>query len=373
MLSLEIAMNHQPSYRRIVIKVGTNVLSTDTGLLDDQVISSLVDQISMVKSKGIEIIMISSGAVGAGRGIFKPELSLSKVKNRQLLASIGQPKLINRYVELFQDKELFVAQILATKEDFRDRHHYLNMRNCFEALMTEDVIPIVNENDVIAIDELMFTDNDELAALVASMIGADAMIILTNVDGVFDRNPTSGEAKLLRSITPDHDASSLRFSQVKSSFGRGGMHTKYRVSKKLASTGIDVHIANGKKRDVLSAIVLKQIFHGTHFQRSKGVSPVKKWIAYQSDNGHAVVQVNQGAKAVLTDTSRATSLLPIGVSSISGDFDKGDVVRIIDEQGALLALGIAQYNADLARKYLGQKGCKALVHYDYLYLTNEND
>ncbi|NND04778.1 MAG: glutamate 5-kinase [Saprospiraceae bacterium] len=365
-------MKRNQAYNRLVIKVGTNVLSTDDGLLDEDSLTNLVQQITKLKTSGIEIILISSGAVGAGRGIFKPQRNLSRVKRRQLLASIGQPILLNRYLDLFRAAGLHVAQILATKEDFRDRHHYLNMRNCFEALMTENVVPIVNENDVIAIDELMFTDNDELAALVASMIDADAMIVLTNVDGVYDGDPRRGEARLIREVQVQDDAQNVKFSQQKSSFGRGGMHTKFRVSKKLAKTGIHVHISNGRKERVILDIVNGNL-HGTHFVGQKNVSPLKKWIAYQEENGRASVVVNAGAKEALQDPSFARSLLPIGISEIQGEFSKGDVIKLLDEKGQLLALGLAQYNAETAKKYMGQKGHKALVHYDYLYLTEEND
>ncbi len=361
----------ESAYKRIVVKVGTNVLSNDQGLLDDQIMTSLVQQLAQLKKSGKEVILVSSGAVGAARAIFETNHVLSRVKSRQLLASIGQPMLLNRYLELFHKEGLHAAQILATKEDFRDRHHYLNMRNCFEALMTEPVVPVVNENDVIAIDELMFTDNDELAALVASMINADVLFILTNVDGVYNGDPGLEDTSILSRILPKQKKLRIPFLAGKSSFGRGGMHTKFRVSRKLASTGIDVHIVNGKKSGIIEDILAGKPV-GTHFVADKKVSTVKKWIAYQ-DGDHPRVVINEGACEALLNYKIATSLLPVGITGIHGSFKKGDVVRILNQDGTQIGMGMAQYGSDTAQNYLGKSGKRALIHYDYLYISPDSE
>ena len=309
--------------------------------------------------------------MGAGRQVLSSlSKSLSRVERRQLWAAVGQPKLLQLYINNFEKSAIHVAQILATKEDFRDRKHYLNMRNCFRALLNENVIPIVNENDTIAVDELMFTDNDELASLVASMMGASALYILTNVDGVYQGHPKDPDSKVIPTIS--HDSAPLQVFSQTSSFGRGGMATKYRMSKRLASTGIDVFIANGKRPNVLTDIYRgKKV--GTHFIAKPHISSVKKWIAYQDKSAAGSVIVNDGAKSVLLNAEKVASLLPVGIERISNAFNKGDLINIVDEYGRHLALGKAQYGSDTLEKHLGKKGQKALVHYDYLVITYEGN
>ncbi|NND35088.1 MAG: glutamate 5-kinase [Saprospiraceae bacterium] len=355
----------------IVIKVGTNVLSDDLGMIDQTMIASLVLQVVNLKRRGVDVILISSGAVGAGRQVLNStSKSLGRVERRQLLAAVGQPKLLQTYMTLFEKSGIHVAQILATKEDFRDRKHYLHMRNCFLALLNENVIPIVNENDTIAVDELMFTDNDELASLVASMMGASALYILTNVEGVYLGDPADPDAKVLSKIDPGSTIQHV-FSQV-SSFGRGGMATKYRMSKQLASTGIDVYIANGKRPGIIDSIYAGEHV-GTHFVAQQNISSVKKWIAYQDRATTGAVVINEGAKSVLLNGNKVASLLPVGVSSIVAPFEKGDLINILGENEALVGIGKAQYASETLEKYLGQKQQKALIHYDYLVILYERN
>ena len=185
--------------KTIIIKIGTNVITTAEGLLDIAIMEHLVGQIVALKKTGIQIILVSSGAMGAGRGL----LGISPketVTNSQLLAAVGQVKLMDTYQKLFEKHHMFCAQILATKEDFRDRQHYLNMRNCFTKLLHDDIIPIANENDVVSVQELMFTDNDELAGMIASMMDVYKLLILTSVDGVYDKDPTQKNAKVIHTV-----------------------------------------------------------------------------------------------------------------------------------------------------------------------------
>src|SRR5581483_5933644 len=185
------------SYQRIVIKVGSNVFTQKNGLPDNTRIAHLVDQIAAIKIQGKEVILVSSGAVASGRSLISVSEKADAVAARQLLASIGQVKLINTYSSLFSRYDMLCSQILVTKEDFRDRLHYLNMRNCLEVLLQHEVIPVVNENDVVSVTELMFTDNDELAGLIAAMLNANALIILTNVDGIYDGDPKLSSSKVI--------------------------------------------------------------------------------------------------------------------------------------------------------------------------------
>src|ERR1700748_694576 len=188
------------NYHRIIIKIGSNVFTQKDGLPDLKRIHHLVEQIAQIKKRGREVILVSSGAVASGRSLITVAEKHDAVAARQLLASIGQVKLINTYAQLFERFKILCSQVLVTKEDFRDRMHYLNMKNCLEILLQHGVIPVVNENDVVSVTELMFTDNDELAGLIASMLNAQALIILSNVDGLYDGNPKLPGAKLIEQI-----------------------------------------------------------------------------------------------------------------------------------------------------------------------------
>ena len=294
---------------------------------------------------------------------------LNKVVRRQVLSAIGQVKLMETYRQLFSNYQLFCAQLLVTKEDFRDRLHYINMKNCFQALLRDKVIPIVNENDVVSVSELMFTDNDELAGLVAAMTNAEALIILSNVDGVFDGPPELADSKVIREIDPEDKSVLKGISPTKSSFGRGGMMTKLRIAQKAAKVGIATIIANGKRKNILLDI-LQDSFVGTCFRAEHRVSNLKKWMAYNDTEGKAIIVVNQGAEQALCSTEKVSSLLPVGIVKIEGDFKKGDLIRIHNEAGKTLGLGIAQYGAEKARQFLGQQNKKALIHYDYLFVSN---
>ncbi len=355
------------TFQKVVVKVGTNVLTKADGLLDMTNISQLVDQIADLKKRGTEVILVSSGAVGAGRSAYQVPSDWSKVVQRQVLSAIGQVRLMEVYRQLFGNYQLFCAQVLATKEDFRDRQHYLNMRNCFEALLRDQVVPIVNENDVVSVTELMFTDNDELAGLVAAMTNAEALIILSSVDGLLDGPPDDAESKVIPLIDPTDPKWLEYILPSKSSFGRGGMHTKFRVAQKAARVGIDTFIANGRKPQVLESIIAGKV-EGTRFQAGNQLSNVKKWIAYNELGYKGKVYINEGAAEALLSQKRVSSLLPVGIVKLEGTFEKGDLLRIYREHGDPIGLGIAQYDVETAQSYLGQQGQKELVHYDYLVL-----
>ncbi len=354
-------------YKKVVVKIGSNVLSKPDGLPDLDQIQHVTDQIAALKKEKIEVILISSGAVAAGRTLIKLPEKVDTVAARQLWASVGQVKLMNTYSELFKKYELICAQVLVTKEDFRDRLHYLNMRNCLRVLLQHNIVPIINENDVISVTELMFTDNDELAGFVASMLDVNALIILTNVDGIYDGNPELEESKVIHEIDYIQQDFSSFVSTQKSNFGRGGMITKCNIAHKVAGLGINVHIANGKKNNVIIDL-LNGIHHGTRFLPKKITSNRKKWIAHSETSAKGKVFLNAGAKAALFST-KASSLLPVGIVKIEGDFQKGDIIRLLDDGGSAVGLGIAEYGMDKAITLLGQKNQKPLVHYDYLYLS----
>lgn len=358
---------HTPVYKKIVVKVGSNVITNSSGFPDVERISNLVNQLVELKHKGVEVVLVSSGAVASGRSIIKISEKADPVAARQQLAAVGQVKLINTYAELLAKHNMVCAQVLVTKGDFRDRRHYLNMQSCVNNLLQNNIIPIVNENDVIAVTELMFTDNDELSGLIASMINADALMLLTSVDGLYDGNPNSPEAKLIPVIdTTDTDFSFI--SQEKSSFGRGGMITKSRMASKMAAMGVSVHVANGKTDGILLQIVAGKK-PGTLFKPAKTKSGVKRWMAHSETYAKGSVTVNNGALQALTGQGKATSLLPVGIVKIEGHFEKGDIVKIVSEGGEFIGVGVAGYSAEKARARVGLNKQPALIHYDYLYLN----
>jgi glutamate 5-kinase len=354
------------NYKRVVIKIGSNVLTQSNGLPDQQRIANLVEQIATIKQNGTEVILVSSGAVAAGRSLINVSDKYDAIAARQLLASIGQVKLINIYAQLFERFEILCSQVLVTTEDFKGRLHYLNMKNCLEILLQHQVVPIVNENDVVSVTELMFTDNDELAGLIASMLNAQALIILTNVDGIYNGAPDAEDSSVITEVKDDGIDFSSFVTTGRSQFGRGGMITKSHMAQKTARLGIAVHIANGTKDNILIDVLDDKTPH-TRFVPTKTASDKKKWIAHSEKSATGIVQVNEGAITALI-SSKATSLLPVGITKVMSDFKKGEIIKLVDEKNKLIGLGIAEYGADKAKEKIGLKNQKPLVHYDYLYL-----
>jgi len=359
----------QLRYKKITVKVGSNVLTKSDGTLNSANINHLVDQIAFLRQHDVEVVLVSSGAVAAGRGEIGNGRKLDTVSARQLWSAVGQVKMINKWAEAFNKFGIVCAQVLTTKENFSDRVHYLNMKNCISTLIENKVIPIVNENDTISVTELMFTDNDELSGLIASMEGSEALIILSNIDGIFDGSPELPESKVIREINSKSKPLNEAISTSKSSFGRGGMLTKYHIAKKVAKGGINVHIANGLKENTLMKIMdaSSDVVHTTFLAENRKSSNVKKWISYSESFAKGQVIVNKGASLALL-SEQATSLLPIGVIEIHGTFEKGDLVKITDEGGKLIGIGKSEYNSEKAEKFKGNKNKKALIHYDYLYI-----
>jgi glutamate 5-kinase len=242
-------------YQRIAVKVGSNVLTRADGTLNITRMSALVDQIRELYRKGISMILISSGAVASGRSEIKPNKKLDDVSSRQLFAAVGQAKLINKYYELFREHNIPCGQVLTTKENFVRRRNYLNQKRCMEVMLDNGIIPIVNENDTVSITELMFTDNDELSGLMAVMMNVDMLIILSNVDGIYDGDPSSDTSKVIEEIKGENKSLSNCIQESKSQFGRGGMITKCKIAQQVANEGIAVIIANGLKENILIDII----------------------------------------------------------------------------------------------------------------------
>lgn len=265
--------------KNLVIKIGSNVLTQENGKPDLNRLERLSEQIASLIRSGAKIVLVSSGAVAFGRGEQALPEKLDPVLKKQIWAATGQVELIKTYKGFFGTLGIPVAQILVTKEDFRDRKHFLNMKNCMQGLLKQGILPIINENDTVAITELMFTDNDELASLTAAMVNADTLILLTNVDGVYDGPPSHPDAKLIPRISKEILLEGIAVGQVKSSFGRGGMLTKLNMAKKSANLGTKVLIANGKRDNVLIDLLENKIPHTLFEALTKKQSP-KKWLAH---------------------------------------------------------------------------------------------
>jgi glutamate 5-kinase len=356
-------------YNKIVVKVGSNVLTREDGMLNVTRMAHIVDQIALLRKSGIQVILVTSGAVAAGRAEVEPQRKLDTVSSRQLWSAVGQVKLINRYADLFREHGIICAQVLTTKENFRDRNHYLNMRNCISTLLENGVVPVVNENDTISVTELMFTDNDELSGLIASMMDMEALVILTNVDGVYTGLPDEPESKLIPLIKQGESIEIDSISTAKSNFGKGGMLTKFKIATKLAGQGISVHIANGTKVNSLINIIKNnsEAIH-THFvPTEKKSTGVRKWLAHSDDFACGEVFINDGARIAL-QSDKAISLLTIGITRVEGFFKEGDIVRVKDINGELIGLGKSSYSSEETLIEMGSKKAKPFIHYDYLYL-----
>ena len=240
--------------KRIVIKIGSNVLTRADGKLDVTRMSALVDQIAWLRNQDYEIILVSSGAVACGRRELTVDHSLDSVEQRQLFSAVGQVKLVGLYYDLFREFGVHVGQVLTMKENFEPGEQYRNQRACMTVMLENDVLPIVNENDTVSVTELMFTDNDELSGLIAQMMEADTLILLSNIDGIYDRHPDDPAAQLIKEVAPGRDLSEY-IQPEKSAFGRGGMHSKYTTASKVSQAGIRVIIANGERENILVDLI----------------------------------------------------------------------------------------------------------------------
>ncbi len=242
--------------QRIVVKVGSNVLTRPDGKLDVTRMSALVDQIAWLRKNDNEVILVSSGAVACGRRELKVEHSLDSVEQRQLFSALGQVKLIGLYYDLFREFHIHVGQVLTMKENFQPGEQYENQRACMTVMLENGVLPIVNENDTVSVTELMFTDNDELSGLIARMMHADTLILLSNIDGIYTGQPDNPASQLIREVEPGTDLSQY-IQTEKSAFGRGGMHSKYTTASALSHAGIRVIIANGERDNILIDLMEK--------------------------------------------------------------------------------------------------------------------
>lgn len=344
--------------KRIVIKLGTNVLRNDEGEIAVSRIYSFIEDISKLVKSGKEVIIVTSGAVGLG----KKKLELTSTEGdgvKQACAAIGQSKLMSHYETGFANYDITVAQILLTEDDFSMRHRYLSLRTTLNKLIELDVIPIINQNDTISTIELddilagmqvCFSDNDKLSALVASELDADLLILLSDINGLYTANPKeNSDAKFISEVKCINN-NILELGTGASDGGRGGMKTKLEAAKLVTRFGGKVLIANGKIPYVIDKIFNAEDIGTMFIPTEENLSGKKRWIGYAT-NVIGKLIVNNGAKKAITE--KCTSLLPIGIIKIINEFKQGEVVSICDENGEEFARGMVNYNSDECKKIIG--------------------
>jgi len=349
-----------PEFSKVIVKVGSNVLTTDDGLLNVKAILSIVSQLVKLHQRGVKVILVSSGAVASGRELLALQHEEDSISRRQILASLGQAKLMHEYYTAFSTYGINCSQVLVSREDFRDRKHYKNMQNCLSALWRNDIIPIVNENDVVSITELMFTDNDQLAGMLTSMTSSKALIILTNVDGVYDKNPSDATASVIEKLQCDED---LTIKESTSSLGRGGMKAKLKTAQTVASMGAEVFITNGYKEDSIVS-VFSNDFYGTHVFSGKQESDDVRWLVHTEPITISSIEVNElTVKSLLTEGKM--NLYSNQIVSVNERFEVEDIVKIVDAKGNRLGIGMAS----LASDELFSTSNKLVIDSDFLYLN----
>jgi glutamate 5-kinase len=377
-------------YRRVVVKAGTSVLTGPERIGPDQpVMADLVRQVSHLRCEdSVEVLLVTSGAIAAGREALgnrqRPQLERD-IPSRQVLAALGQGRLMHLYQELFSRHQVQVAQTLLTINDLSDRQSYLNVRNTLLGLLELGVVPIINENDVVAVDEIgeVFGDNDRLSALVTTLVDADLLVILTDIDGLFTADPrVDPEATLVPVV--EHVDSTVEAMAGKHSnpWARGGMPTKIEAARLVTAAGIAMTICNGRTEDAVLQAVHGQAI-GTLFQpAAEKLEARKRWMLSRvRDSRWGAITVDQGAEQALRNQS--VSLLPPGVKDVKGQFQRGDIIYITGEDGHRIACGIANYAAsDIARimgyrskriqGILGFQYGQEVVHRNNLVLLTES-
>ena len=351
--------------KRIVFKFGTNALRNDDKEISLSRIYSFIEEISKLHKQGKEIIIVTSGAVGLGSKKLNVDSSES-LSIKQACAAVGQSQLMSIYDDGFNKYGINTAQILLTEDDFSNRIKYLSLNNVLNTLLELRVIPIINQNDTVSTTELeeagnplygvSFSDNDKLSALVASKLDADLLVILSDINGLYDdnpkENPNANFIYEVKEVTEEIES----YARSASKGGRGGMKTKLEAAKVVTHSGGSVIIANGKMPQVIKNLFSGEKI-GTKFYPVEQLSQKRRWIAYATNITGQIV-VNDGAKKAVTEKNK--SLLPKGIISINGIFSRGDVISILDENSNEFARGIANYNSEDCKKILG-------VHSDNIY------
>jgi glutamate 5-kinase len=337
--------------KRVVIKVGSAVLTTEKGL-DPRVVNRLADQIAGLHDRGLEIVLVTSGAVAAGRCVLGPERTAGCMVHKQATSAVGQSRLMHSYDEAFAHYEKITAQVLLTRDDLRSRERFLNARNTMCRLLDWKVIPIVNENDTVAVQELLkFGDNDALSTMVANLVGADLIVNLTSAEGVFDDNPLENPAaRFVPCIENIAEANLQSMCRGKTGAGTGGMLSKLMAARRAARIGVATLIVSGRQNLVLERVFNQEEIGTWVAPTQKMLSGRKFWLAYHLDPSGTIV-IDEGAARALTVKNR--SLLAAGVTEVEGNFGMGALVRIVRPAGETVGVGLSNFKASELRKIRG--------------------
>lgn len=341
------------SYNHIVVKVGTSSLAYDSGKLNLACIENLVRQMADLHNQGREVILVTSGAIGAGAGKIGLKSRPRTIPEKQACAAVGQGMLLHMYEKIFSEYGITVGQVLLTREDFADRRRFLNARNTLRALLRFGVLPIINENDTVAVDEIKLGDNDNLSALVAGLIDFELLVMLTDTDGLYTANPRlDPEARLLSSvdeITPDIEQLA---GAAGSRLGTGGMVSKLHAVRVATHSGITAVIARATEDNVLRRVLSGEEIGTVFWPVTTKMENRKQWIAYSTTVRGRIV-VDEGAARALLENGK--SLLPSGVVGVDGVFEMGSTVSIVNPEGHELARGLTNFSSEEVERI---KGCK---------------
>lgn len=352
--------------RRIICKLGTNLLTSGTDRLDPGVLEEVVRQVAELRNGGAQVTVVTSGAVTAGRARVGATGGRTSVGARQALAAIGQAQLVQRYDSLLQRYGLTAAQALITRGDVTERRGYLNVRNTLLRLLQYGVVPIVNENDVVADEELRggaFGENDALSALIANLIDADLLILLSDVDGVYDRDPrVEPDARLIPLLR--HPASMIDAAGDVGERSRGGMRAKLEAARRASAGGADVVIASGRESNVITRIAAGEKL-GTLVPADTTIRDSReRWLLAGLHNGEGL-DIDPGAVKALTEQGR--SLLPAGVTEVRGAFERGDVIQLYTPRQMPIAVGISNYSSSEISRIQGKKSSEIVKELGYNY------
>lgn len=352
-------------WRRVVVKVGTSTLTAGSGRLNPPRMVDLVRQISDLRGRGVDVVLVSSGAQQAGRERLGHPQELKSIPFKQMLAAVGQGRLMQLWEQYFELYGIVVAQVLLTREDIEDRQRYLSLRDTFESLLEHRIVPIVNENDAVATDEIKVGENDSLSAMVANLIEADLLILLTDTDGLYTADPAlDADARLIERVEriDSHIYDLARGS--KSALGTGGMYTKIVAADLAGRSGTWVVIANGGREEVLGSIWRGTIAATWFPARITPAEGRKRWLLAQTVTAGAV-RIDEGAGIAVLE--RGKSLLPVGIVGVEGDFERGAIVGVCAVSGREIARGLGNYSASDLRRILGQQSgdIADILGYDY--------
>jgi glutamate 5-kinase len=348
--------------KKIVIKIGSAVL-TEKGVLHRPAIDRLADDIAFLKKKGYQPAVVSSGAIASGVGKMGLSRKPETIPQKQAVAAIGQGSLMFAYEEAFNGHGLSVAQLLLTRDDLTNRERYLNACNTLSTLLEWGVIPIINENDTVAVDEIKFGDNDNLSALIAHLIDSDLLIVLTDTEGLYDRDPREDPEARLVPVVERIDGQVLGYtSKYSGQWGLGGMRSKIMAARKVTASGIPVIVTNGRREGVLKEVIKGRPLGTLFLPQQPILSRRKHWIAFTLKHKGEII-VDEGARKALVEKGK--SLLPSGIIEVRGRFGVGACVRLLDEKMEVLGQGLVNYSSGDIRKIQGMKTSQIEEHLEY--------